>query len=119
MKQNNQHINRWRIREGLLGSTNKNGNNGAFSIPGPNNQTFIVVASDGMGWEHVSVHVAGVNRCPTWEEMCFIKDLFWEPHECVIQYHPPQNIYIDAHPYTLHLWKPQGIDLPMPFLEMI
>lgn len=47
------------------------------------------------------------------------KDLFWEANECVIQYHPPQNIYINAHPYTLHLWKPQGIDLPMPFLEMI
>lgn len=119
MKKNNQEINRWRIREGKNASTNNYGNNGAFSIPGSDNLTFIAIASDGMGWDHVSVHIAGIFRCPTWEEMCFIKDLFWEPDECVIQYHPPQNIYVNVHTHTLHLWKPQSFAIPTPPLEMI
>ena len=35
-----------------------------------------VIASWGGGWEHVSVSLA--RRCPTWEEMCMVKDIFWE-----------------------------------------
>ena len=34
-----------------------------------------VIASWGGGWEHVSVSLA--RRCPTWEEMCMVKDIFW------------------------------------------
>ena len=54
-------------------------------------------------WEHVSVSLP--NRCPTWAEMCFVKALFWEDHEAVIQFHPPQSEYVNVHPYCLHLWR--------------
>lgn len=37
-------------------------------------------------WEHVSVSLA--HRCPSWEEMCFVKSLFWKEEETVIQFHP-------------------------------
>lgn len=47
----------------------------------------VVVWSFGGGWEHVSVSFA--SRCPTWDEMCEVKDIFWTPEECVVQYHPP------------------------------
>lgn len=70
-------------------------------------------------WEHVSVSIMGEDRCPTWEEMCFIKDIFWNKDEVVIQYHPAEAEYIRAHPYALHLWKPIGIDLPTPPPEMV
>jgi hypothetical protein len=74
--------------------------------------------SDGMGWEHVSISVAPegkhATRCPTWEEMCYMKDIFWNEDECVIQYHPPKNVYVSCHPFVLHLWKPIGIQLPIP-----
>lgn len=68
------------------------------------------------GWEHVSVHVRqGVHkRCPTWDEMCFVKSLFWLPEECVVQYHPPAKDNISIHDYTLHLWRPLNADIPMP-----
>jgi len=61
--------NEYRIRNGELGSTDEMGNNGAFLIP---YQSFNlrVIASDGIGWEHVSVSVP--NRTPPWREMCFI-----------------------------------------------
>lgn len=62
------------------------------------------------GWEHVSVSLA--NRCPTWDEMCFVKDLFWSPAEAVMQLHPPQSEYVNNHPYCLHLWRHATIPLP-------
>ena len=61
---------------------------------------------------HVSV--SAKDRCPTWGEMCWVKDQFWGPEECVIQYHPPRSRYVNAHPFCLHLWRPVGLDLPQP-----
>jgi len=86
---------------------------GRFIIPmrsGNMRYWLVCIAADGMGWEHVSISVKKYNyeemgRCPTWEEMCFIKDLFWEKHECVVQFHPPESEYVNNHPHCLHLWK--------------
>lgn len=64
-------------------------------------------------WEHVSVSTPV--RCPTWEEMCFVKSLFWLPHECVVQFHPPEAEYVNQHPYCLHLWRPlEPLRIPRP-----
>lgn len=71
-----------------------------------------LVFSWGGGWDHVSASYK--NRCCTWEEMCHIKEIFFEPEECVIQYHPPKSDYINNHPYVLHLWRPQNEIIPMP-----
>jgi hypothetical protein len=71
-----------------------------------------MIASDGEGWEHVSVSLA--NRCPTWAEMCFVKDLFWLPTECVMQLHPPEADHVNNHPFCLHLWRPVAADIPRP-----
>jgi hypothetical protein len=57
-------------------------------------------------WEHVSVSVIGKHFCPSWEEMCFVKNLFWDEEETVIQFHPPKSEYVNMHEYVLHLWKP-------------
>ncbi|MCR4532718.1 hypothetical protein NUV62_17465 [Acinetobacter venetianus] len=65
-----------------------------------------------MGWEHVSVSLPA--RCPTWEEMCFIKSLFWGEDDCVIQYHPPKSDYVNNHQYCLHMWRPIEQSLPTP-----
>ena len=116
---NNPHKNaeKYRITKGPMASDKSYGNNGAFEIPGPQKAVLWTIASNEGGWDHVSVHVEG--RCPTWKELCFIKDLFWKPEETVIQYHPPKSEYVNNHPFVLHLWKPQGIDVPMPLLEFV
>jgi hypothetical protein len=118
MKTNNPQIEQYRVRHGNLASDESYGNNGYFVIPTPSGITLYVVASDGMGFDHVSVHPANNKRTPTWEEMCFIKDLFFEPEEYAIQIHPPESDYVDLHPFTLHLWRPQNqqIVLPNPIL---
>jgi len=103
---------------------------GTFLLVCPvTNRTLYVIASDGRDWhtaeedldlpgepwEHISASVrdpdALVGRrvapeTPTWEEMCWLKDAFWDADECVIQFHPPRSEYVNAHQTCLHLWKP-------------
>lgn len=94
-----------------LATDDKAGRNGLFYIPRLR-EILRCIVSDGGGWEHVSVSLP--NRCPTWEEMCFIKDVFWGPEETVIQYHPPRSEYVNNHPYCLHLWKPSDAKIVTP-----
>jgi len=68
-------------------------------------QTLVCVASDSAGWDHICVRVKDQERCPTWDEMCAVKTLFFEDDETVIQFHPAKDDYVNNHPYTLHLWK--------------
>lgn len=83
------------------------GNNGVFEIRTIKfKHPLQVIASDGDGWEHVSVSLP--NRCPTWDEMTFIKSLFWDDTDLVIQYHPPKSNHVNIHPYCLHLWRKGG-----------
>ncbi len=96
-------------------TTSLDGNNGVFIIPAKfTNLKLFCIASDGMGWEHVSVSLLGSKRCPVWEEMCYVKDLFWSEEDCVIQYHPRKEDYVNVHPYCLHLWRPVGLNIPTP-----
>lgn len=102
-----------RITTGVMGSNSDYGNNGAFFIPRKRKNTpFKVVASDGEGWEHVSISLP--TRCPSWEEMCLIKNMFWDEEDCVIQYHPPKSEYVNNSTYCLHLWRPTDQEIPLP-----
>lgn len=86
--------------------------NGAFLIG-----DLRIICSDGLGWEHVSVSLA--DRTPTWEEMCYVKDLFWDEHEWVVQYHPPKSLYVNNHPFCLHLWRPTTCIIPAPLTILV
>ena len=76
-----------------------------------------IIASWGGGWEHVSVSLR--NRCPTWDEMCLVKDIFWQDDECVVQFHPPKSEYVNLHLYCLHLWKKIGEKADLPPKEFV
>lgn len=85
-------------------------NAGAFGVPSKTALYLTqlnVIVGDGGGWDHVSVSVHGQKRCPTWEEMCQIKELFFRDDEWVMQLHPPKSENISYHPFTLHMWRPQ------------
>ena len=110
--------NHYRIRKGYLASTEADGNNGVFFIRvRPGYIPLQVIASDGEGWEHVSV--SRPDRMPTWAEMCRIKAIFWDADDCVIQYHPPESDYVNHHSRCLHLWRPVGVELPRPPAWMV
>lgn len=78
-----------------------------------------IIASWGMGWEHVSVSLPSQNLCPSWGEMCYIKGVFWKDDETAIQYHPAKSDYVNFHPFVLHLWRPIGVEFPKPPTIMI
>ena len=83
---------------------------GVLHMTGLRKCTFI--ASWGGGWEHVSV--CPENRCPDWDEMCKIKDMFWDDDEVVMQLHPAKSNYVNLMPNCLHLWRPIGQEIPVP-----
>lgn len=64
------------------------------------------------GWNHASVSLE--HRCPSWNEMEFVKRSFFEPQECAMQLHVPEAEYLNHHPYCLHLWSPVNDTIPRP-----
>lgn len=101
------------IVAGYWSSTIEDGNNGMFELS-YKGVKFLVMASNGLGWEHVSISPREEERTPTWEEMNHFKELFWREDEAVVQYHPPRKDYVNFHPFVLHLWKPTFGELPIP-----
>ena len=96
--------NDYRIRgTSFRSSDDSYGNNGTFTFEREGVQIF-TIASDGEGWEHVSVSI-NKRRCPNWEIMCIVKDLFWDPEDVVVQFHPAKSQYVNNHPFVLHLWR--------------
>ncbi len=70
------------------------------------------IMSWGAGWEHCSVSIP--TRCPSWEQMCVMKDLFWNDDEECMQLHPAKKDYVNNMKYCLHIWKPINEKIPMP-----
>ena len=97
---------------------------GLFAIPFAEPRSVLqIIAGDPArqsGWEHVSVVASSKKdgtlreRTPTWDEMCYVKSLFWNDDECVAQFHPPKSEYVNHHPHCLHLWRPTQSELPLP-----
>ena len=113
-------VERGRIRHAVahLPGTQTGDTFGMFVFRHPRtSRRFKVIVGDGDGWDHVSVSTK--HRPPTWGEMCWIKGLFFDPAECVIQYHPPAADYVNLEPNCLHLWRPHDGGIPMPPTIMV
>jgi hypothetical protein len=107
------------------------GNSGCYGpfrlVAEPTGRRLTVIVSDGRdwveeglplpAWEHVSV--SSPFGCPTWAEMAWIKDQFWEPTECVVEFHVPKADHINQHATCLHLWRLVGPGFPMPPSECV
>lgn len=77
----------------------------------------VIFGSNENGWEHVSVSFP--RRCPTWDEMCAAKDIFWQAEECCVEYHPPKSEYINIHDYCLHIWRPKNGQIAQPDADLV
>ncbi len=77
-----------------------------------NNKRLNFIFSYQLGWEHLSVSMP--SKTPTWEQMCMMKDMFWNKDEVCIQYHPREEDYVNNHPHCLHIWKPTDVEIPTP-----
>lgn len=110
-------LNHHRVRHGPYGSDESFGFNGLFEFALSGEARRIrCIASDGLGWRHVSVSFGA--RCtatPSWELMCHIKAMFFEPEDWAIQFHPAKSEYVNNHAGCLHLWQCiDGRPTPIP-----
>ena len=86
---------------------------GAFDMPLLCGKFAHIIASQGAGWDHISVSLP--DRCLTWEEMVSVKRAFFRRDEWAMELHPPERSNISLHPFCLHLWRPtNGQDIPLP-----
>ena len=111
-------LNKHRITEGEYASSPLMGFNGAFKVK-IDDRWWLIIASDKAGWQHVSVsclsnHNFKKPTIPSWRIMCIVKDLFWEPEDTVVQYHPAKSQHVNEHPGCLHLFRPTVAQLPTP-----
>lgn len=102
-----REVHRYRERHPFLGWGD--GDGGYFYIP---EKKLTIIASRGAGWDHVSVSLE--DRCPTWDEMEFVKRLFFKDDEVAYQLHPEVGKYKNLMPHCLHLWRPQQGLIPCP-----
>ena len=109
-------LNRYRVTRGDSPlSSNDNDLFGFFFIPqikGPPLQVMAAPFDGSQEWEHVSVSLP--TRTPTWEEMCKVKDLFWNEDQVVIQFHPKKKDYVNNHSFCLHLWRDATQEIKTP-----
>lgn len=73
-----------------------------------------VIWSNGGGWEHVSLCPYKHSHTPTWDEMCDLKDMFFNDDEVVIQIHPKKSEYVNNVKNCLHLWRPINANIQTP-----
>lgn len=110
----NLRIEQYRDQNGPLGPSKPGTNWGTFNISRPSGLLRIISSGTDFNhnWEHISVSLS--DRCPTWEEMCFVKNLFWNEEETVVQFHPKKSKYVNNFPHVLHMWKRIGIEYELP-----
>lgn len=109
---NLNYLNKYRVDmfgDGYLGDEH----NGAFKLKIKGGQYF-VIASDGKGWEHISITHTNGHKMPSWNTMCELKDMFFEDYETVMQLHPAKKDYVNNHKHCLHLWRPIDKEIPLP-----
>ena len=71
----------------------------------------VVWGTDENGWEHVSVAPYDRKITPSWDDMCRLKDIFFEEDELALQFHPPKDEYVNMVENCLHLWRPKDEQL--------
>lgn len=114
-------LNSFRVRpeqDRRFGTTEADGFNGFFCLR-LNCLRVKCIASDGMGWQHVSVSIDNSSFTPSWDLMCKVKDLFWSDEDWVVQFHPAKSEYVNNHPGVLHLWRCTEREFPQPDRIMV
>lgn len=102
------------LRSPLITKITGTGDDGAMFEFKYKARKYEVIASNGGGWDHVSIVPVNQKRIPTWEVMCVLKDMCFNEDEVVMELHPAKKDYVNVHNECLHLWKPQEKTIPTP-----
>lgn len=121
MKPKLDFLNHCRVRVGPYATVNSDKGMGKFEWKQGCFAYLIISSGDDTervigGWEHVSVSKlqGKIPRIPTWEDMSYVKSLFWSDDETVLQFHPKRQEYVNKYPWCLHLWKKIGVEHELP-----
>ena len=71
----------------------------------------VLWSRESKGYEHVSVSPISQYKMPSWNDMCFVKDLFWSGEEEAFQLHPKKSEHVNIKRNCLHLWKVIGHEI--------
>ena len=82
-----------------------NGGNGEIMVG--NWKGTVVWGNDEDGFEHVSVCPYNHSITPSWDDMCAVKNIFFEDEEIALQIHPKKSEYVNIMQNCLHLWRPK------------
>lgn len=88
------------------------GNNGLFSVRLNKKKKLRIIASDGGGWDHVSVSLK--DRVPSYFEMKLVRRLFWGDDDVIVEYHMGKTDHVNCNNNVLHLWRCQVGHFPTP-----
>lgn len=84
-------------------SNTENGGCGRLIYGSLKNATVIWGRAEGGRFDHVGI--SPTNRTPTWEEMCKVKDIFFDPEEECYQVFPKRSQYVNIRKNCLHIWR--------------
>lgn len=71
----------------------------------------VIWGRDEEGWEHVSVSPYVRRITPSWDDMCALKEMFFDDEEMVLQFHTRKSQYVNKMENCLHLWRPKNRQL--------
>lgn len=60
------------------------------------------------GYEHVSVSPKHKYKIPSWDDMAYMKDVFFNDEEEAYQIMPKHSEYVNLKDNCLHLWRPSN-----------
>lgn len=108
-----------KIKDNYAVSVEQEGLDGFMAYWEFNSRKYLIIVSNGGGWEHISISSVSGNHLPSWNTMCALKNLCFLPGETVVQYHPAESNYVNIVNDCLHLWQPQVDSLPLPPVEYV
>lgn len=76
-----------------------------------------ILVSWGGGWDHIGVSRS--QALPSWPMLEDVKRLLARDDETMMQLHVPPDEHVNVHDFTLHLWRPQAVEIPRPPVVMV
>lgn len=76
-----------------------------------------VAASTNDGWDHVAISCG--SGLPSWRQIDAVQNFLMRPHEWLIQLFAPHEHQDLGEPTTLHLWRPQKTEIPLPPVQLV
>ena len=73
-----------------------------------------VICTNSGGWNHISIAPSNRRIMPSYEDLCLVKDMFWNEEESVIHVFPPKSQYVNNLSNCLHLWECYYTEMVLP-----